>query len=183
MSSKTRKQPSVLRKKFYGRRSDRTRKMKIEVMGCGRGSDDISDGTYMVMVLIGRIVGDTVDSPAFTLFDEGWRSTPSCWSFLYANRPKPQAKRGGEWGHYETIIVNIKNIYSFSIFLVALISRVAFSLLCSRTRYASTWFAYVDSLAFGFSLTVWPHDFYLSRINNQEGHWVYCWCRWVERTV
>ena len=34
--------------------------------------------------------------------------------------------------------------------------------LCSRTRYASTWFAYLDSLAFGFlCLTVWPQDFNL----------------------
>ena len=36
-------------------------------------------------------------------------------------------------------------------FFVALISRVAFFLWCSRTRYASTRFAYLDSLAFGFS--------------------------------
>ena len=56
-------------------------------------------------------------------------------------------------------------------------------LLCSRTRYASTWFAYLDSLAFGFSLTVWTQNLYLSRVKNKEGHWGYCWCRWVERTV
>ena len=45
-----------------------------------------------------------------------------------------------------------------SIFFVALISRVAFFLLCSRTR----WFAYLDSLA----------D--ISRMKNQDGHWGYC---------
>ena len=66
--------------------------------------------------------------------------------------------------------------YSFSFFagvFVALISRVAFFLLCSRTRYASTWFAYLDSSAFGFSLShcLWPHNLYLSRMN-QEGHQV-----------
>ena len=71
------------------------------------------------------------------------------------------------------------------IFFVALISRVVFFLLCSRTRYASTWFAYLDSLALGFSLShcLWPQNLYLSRMKNQEGYWGYCWCRWVERTV
>ena len=47
---------------------------------------------------------------------------------------------------------------------VALISQVAFFLLCSRTRYASTWFAYLDSLAmFGFPLShcLWPQNLYL----------------------
>ena len=44
--------------------------------------------------------------------------------------------------------------YSSSIFFfVALISRVSFFLLCSRTRYVRTWFAYLDSLAFSFSLS------------------------------
>ena len=49
-------------------------------------------------------------------------------------------------------------------FSVALISWVFFFLLCSRIRYASTWFAYLDSLAFGFSLfyCLWPHNLYLS---------------------
>ena len=54
--------------------------------------------------------------------------------------------------------------YSFSFsFFVALISRVAFFLLCSRTRCASTWFAHLDSLAFGFSLShcLWPQNLYL----------------------
>ena len=58
-------------------------------------------------------------------------------------------------------------------------------MFCSRTRYASTWFAYLDSLArFGFSLShcLWPQNLYLSTMKNQEGHWGYCWCRWVERT-
>ena len=48
-------------------------------------------------------------------------------------------------------------------FFVALISRVAFFLLCSRTRYASTWFAYLDSSAFVFSLSLWPQNLYLSK--------------------
>ena len=50
-------------------------------------------------------------------------------------------------------------------------------LLCSRTRYASTWFAYLDSLArLGFSLSpcLWPQNLYLSTMKNQEGHWGYC---------
>ena len=52
-------------------------------------------------------------------------------------------------------------------------------LLCSRTRYASTWFAYLDSSACGFSLShcLWPHNLYLSRMKKQEGHWGHCWCR------
>ena len=47
-----------------------------------------------------------------------------------------------------------------------------FLLLCSRTRYASTWFAYLDSLArFGFSLSHCDHRIlYLSRMKNQDGH-------------
>ena len=48
--------------------------------------------------------------------------------------------------------------YSFSFFFVALISRAALFLLCPRTRYASPWLAYVDSLAtfvfFSVSLAV-----------------------------
>ena len=61
-------------------------------------------------------------------------------------------------------------------FFVALISRVAFLLLCSRTRYASTWFAYLDSLAFGFSLSHRDHRACkrFSRMKNQHGHWVCC---------
>ena len=79
-------------------------------------------------------------------------------------------------------------ILSFFIRLVFFFCSSFFSggvfLLCSRTRYASTWFAYLDSLAtFSFSLTVWPQNLYLSRIKNQEGHWGYRWCRWVEKTV
>ena len=64
----------------------------------------------------------------------------------------------------------------FCFFFVALISRVAFLLLCSRTRYASTWFAYLDSLAFGFSLSHRDHRACkrFSRMKNQHGHWV-CW--------
>ena len=60
-----------------------------------------------------------------------------------------------------------------------------FFLLRSRTRYASTWFAYLDSLAtFGFSLSHCDHRICIreSRMKNQEGHWGYCWC-WVARTV
>ena len=34
-----------------------------------------------------------------------------------------------------------------------------------------------------FSVSLWPQNLYLSRMKNQEGHWGYCWCRWVERTV
>ena len=67
--------------------------------------------------------------------------------------------------------------YSFSFFFVALtgISReVFFFLLCSRTRYASTWFAYLESSAFGFSLyhCLCPQNLYLSRMKNQNGQWV-----------
>ena len=66
-----------------------------------------------------------------------------------------------------------------------LIEKEKLSTTCSRTRYASTWFAYLESLAFGFSLShcLWPHNLYLSRMKNQEGHCGYWWCRWVERTV
>ena len=42
-------------------------------------------------------------------------------------------------------------------------------LICSRTRYASTWFAYFDPLAtFCVSLShcLWPHGLYLSRMKN-----------------
>ena len=53
-------------------------------------------------------------------------------------------------------------------FFVGLISRVAFLLLCYRTRYASTWFAYLDSLAFGFSL---PHC----------DHWICISLGWIRK--
>ena len=71
-------------------------------------------------------------------------------------------------------------------FFVALISRVAFFLLCSRTRYANTWMPTLNlqRLVFLCSHCLWPQIWYLSRMKNQEGHWGYCWwCRWVERTV
>ena len=46
-----------------------------------------------------------------------------------------------------------------------------FFLLCSRARYASTWFAYLDSLAFGFSLyhCLWPLNYYLSESRRTLG--------------
>ena len=58
--------------------------------------------------------------------------------------------------------------------------------LCSRTRYVSISLALPINLrlfCFGFSLfhSLWPQNLYLSRIRNQETHWVY-WCGWVERT-
>ena len=86
---------------------------------------------------------------------------------------------------YPTPSRNYFVFYSSRTFFVSLISRVAFFLLCSRTRYASTWSAYLESLAFGFSLShcLWPQNLNLSRMKNQEGHWGYCWCRWVEGTV
>ena len=56
--------------------------------------------------------------------------------------------------------------------------------LCSRTMYPSTWLAYLDpvaTLCFSLSHCLWPHNnLYLSTMNNQEGHWGYCWC-WLER--
>ena len=60
---------------------------------------------------------------------------------------------------------------------VVLIYWVAFSLSC-RTRCVSTWFAYIDYFAICFFLShsVWPHNLYLSRMKNPDGHWVYCWC-------
>ena len=76
--------------------------------------------------------------------------------------------------------------YFFS--YVALVSRVAFFLLRSRTRYASTWFAYsyvpwLFKRRLFLCLTICDHKICISTMKNQEGHWVYCWCRWVERTV
>ena len=60
---------------------------------------------------------------------------------------------------------------------------MAFFLLCSRTRYASAWFAYLDSWEFGFSLSdCCDHRICISRMKNQEGHWRHCWChQWVRR--
>ena len=49
--------------------------------------------------------------------------------------------------------------YSLSIFFRSSYFSGGVFLLCSRTRYASTCFAYLDSLAFGFSLShcsLWP---------------------------
>ena len=59
-------------------------------------------------------------------------------------------------------------------------------LLCSRTRYASISLVlpWLIAVVFGFlCLSLWPQNLYLSRMKNQHGHWGYCWCRWVERTV
>ena len=77
--------------------------------------------------------------------------------------------------------------FSFvNFFFVALIFPVTFIFLfCYSIRYASIWFSYLESFAFAFSLShcLWPQSFYLSRMNDQERHWGYGWCRWVERTV
>ena len=64
-------------------------------------------------------------------------------------------------------------LFFFFFFRSSYFSGGVFFLLCSRTRYATTWFAYLDSSAFGFSVSH-PHNLYLSRMN-QEGHWGYCW--------
>ena len=74
----------------------------------------------------------------------------------------------------------------FFVFLVILGRRVCCAFVPDTL---SIWFAYFgDSplFCFGVSLfdSLWPHKSYLSRMKNQDGHWVYCWwCRWVERTV
>ena len=66
---------------------------------------------------------------------------------------------------YPTPSRNSLFFYSSSIFFFRsfFFSGGVFFLLCSRTRYASTWFAYLDSLAFGFSLShsLWPQNLYL----------------------
>ena len=69
--------------------------------------------------------------------------------------------------------------YSFRILFVVLISRVVV-LLCSRTRYVTTWFAYLDSFAALVSLCLIVCDhiirtWYLIGVKKQEGHYVYCW--------
>ena len=54
------------------------------------------------------------------------------------------------------------------------------------TRYASISLALPWLIAVVLVLlcpSLWPQNLYLSRMKNQHGHWVYCWCRWVERTV
>ena len=60
-------------------------------------------------------------------------------------------------------------------------------LLCSRTRSVSLYLILpliISPLLFFFlCFKLWPHNWYLSRMKNQDGHWVYCWCRLVERTV
>ena len=77
--------------------------------------------------------------------------------------------------------------YSFSILFAVLISRVAF-LLCSRTRYVNTWFAYLDSFAtlvFLCLTVLWPQNSYLPlewRIRKDTGCTAES-CRWVEKTV
>ena len=73
--------------------------------------------------------------------------------------------------------------YSCSFFFRSSCFSTCVFLLCSRTRYASTWFAYLASLAFDFSLSPCDHRICVYRMKIQEGHWGYCWCRWVERAV
>ena len=87
--------------------------------------------------------------------------------------------------HLGVILFFIRVVVFLFFFRSSYFSGGVFFLLCSRTRYASTWFAYLDSLAFVFSLShcMLPHNWYLSRMKNQEGHWGYCWCRWEETTV
>ena len=78
--------------------------------------------------------------------------------------------------------LGIHFFHLFGIFRSSCFS-VAFLLWC-RTRYVSTWFAYLDSFAtlVFICLTVCDHIIctrgHLSRMN-QEGHCGYCWC-WVE---
>ena len=60
---------------------------------------------------------------------------------------------------YPTPSRNYFIFYSSGIFFRSSYFSGGVFFLCSRTRYASTWFAYLDSLAFGFSLCLWPHSF------------------------
>ena len=63
----------------------------------------------------------------------------------------------------------------------------------SLARYCHCFFTFVFKcckkktthrlLFFLWPHCLWPHNLYLSRLKNQEGHWGYYWCRWVERTV
>ena len=75
----------------------------------------------------------------------------------------------------------------FSVFLVLIFLIFSSGLFCCSLWPGTPAFhlPYVDNCDYlGFSLShgLWPHNLYLSRMNNQHGHWVH-WCRWVERTV
>ena len=48
-------------------------------------------------------------------------------------------------------------LFFFFFFRSSYFSGGVFFLLCSRTRYATTWFAYLDSSAFGFSVLLSDH--------------------------
>ena len=81
------------------------------------------------------------------------------------------------------VIFYAAGIFSFcsTYFLVGV-----FAVLLVPGIYASTWFAYLDSLAFGVALShcLWPQNLCISRTKNQDGHWECCWFwLWVERTV
>ena len=83
-------------------------------------------------------------------------------------------------------ILSFFHSFSLFFFFSSYFSGGVFFVVLSYPGYASTWFAsYLDYLAFGFSLShcLWPQNLYLSRMKNQEGHWGYCWFRWVERTL
>ena len=96
--------------------------------------------------------------------------------------------------------LGIPFVYLFSMFrtwyLVSQSLFLGWRVCCALvTRYVSTWFAYEyipwfirDFCFLFFSVSshcyLWPQKLYFSyRRMNQDGHWVYCWCRWVERTV
>ena len=57
-------------------------------------------------------------------------------------------------------------------------------LLCSRTQYVRTWFAdlgsFWDFWFCSYLNCLWTPHLFLPRMKNQDGHWVYCWWRWVE---
>ena len=85
-------------------------------------------------------VSSSVQQPSATLSKYVFCSTYSfCLCHLY---PTPSR-------NYFVVFIHPRFVW----FFVALISRVAFFLLCSRTLYAGTWLAYLDSWAFGFSLS------------------------------
>ena len=83
-------------------------------------------------------VPSSVQQPSATLSKYVFHSTcPFCLCHLY---PTPSR--------------NYLFFIRLVLFFVALTSRVTFFLLCSRTWYARTWSAYLESLAFGFSVSL-----------------------------
>ena len=79
-----------------------------------------------------------------------------------------------------TPLVLFALLFVILVFLVGVFVVLSYPVRCHSI--CRPWFVRDYYLEF-LCLSLWPQNWYLSRMKNRDGRWVHCWCRWVEITI